>query len=114
MADQIDLSIVEMAVAECGRTPSAIIPILQKLQEHYRYLPEAALRRVCELTDITPAAISGVSTFYSQFRHKPVGRHIISICHGTACHVKGSGLIHDALTRHLKIKDGDDTDSGGV
>lgn len=114
MADKIDLSIVEAVVAECGRTSSAVIPILQKLQGHYRYLPEAALRRVCELTDITPAAISGVSTFYSQFRHKPVGRHIISICHGTACHVKGSGLIHDALTRHLKIKDGDDTDSDGV
>lgn len=114
MTDKLDLTVVDAAVAECGRTASSVIPILQKLQEHYRYLPEAALRRVCELTDITPAAITGVSTFYSQFRHKPVGRHIISVCHGTACHVKGSGLISEALLRHLKIKEGDDTDPGGV
>ncbi|MEI6217519.1 MAG: NAD(P)H-dependent oxidoreductase subunit E, partial [bacterium] len=90
MTDTIDLSFVDAAVEECGRTAAAVVPILQKLQAHYRYLPEAALRRVCELTEITPASIAGVSTFYSQFRHGPVGRHIISVCHGTACHVKGS------------------------
>ncbi|MEI6563857.1 MAG: NAD(P)H-dependent oxidoreductase subunit E [bacterium] len=109
-----DLQIVDTVVAECGRSADAVIPILQKLQDHFRYLPEAALRRVCELTEITPASIAGVSTFYSQFRHKPVGRHIISICHGTACHVKGAGLIHDALTRHLHIKTGEDTDPTGA
>lgn len=109
-----ELRIVDAIVAECGRSPEAVIPILQKLQEHYRYLPEPALRRVCELSDITPATLAGVSTFYSQFRHKPVGRHIISICHGTACHVKGAGLIQDALTRHLHIKEGEDTDPDGI
>jgi NADH-quinone oxidoreductase subunit F len=109
-----DLHSVDEAVAEFGRDASAVIPILQRLQQRYRYLPEAALRRVCELTEITPAAIAGVSTFYSQFRHKPVGRHIISICHGTACHVKGSELIQDALARHLKLGEGEDTDSDGV
>jgi len=109
-----DLSIVDTVVAECGRSPQAVIPILQKLQEHYRYLPESALRRVCELTEITPASITGVSTFYSQFRHQPVGRHIISICHGTACHVKGADLIQDALTRYLHMETGHHTDPEGV
>ncbi len=109
-SDVIDLQVVDAAVAEFGRAASAVIPILQKIQQHYRYLPEVALRRICEMTEITPASIEGVSTFYSQFRHKPVGRHIISVCHGTACHVKGSGLIQDALQRHLKIKDDGDTD----
>ncbi|MEI6516351.1 MAG: NAD(P)H-dependent oxidoreductase subunit E [bacterium] len=110
----LDLQIVDEAVAEFGREASAVIPILQRLQQRYRYLPEPALRRVCELTEITPAAIAGVSTFYSQFRHKPAGRHIISICHGTACHVKGSELIQDALVRNLNIGEGEDTDPGGV
>jgi NADH-quinone oxidoreductase subunit F len=109
-----DLHSVDEAVAEFGRNASAVIPILQRVQQRCRYLPEAALRRVCELTEITPAAIAGVSTFYSQFRHKPVGRHIISICHGTACHVKGSELIQEALTRHLKLGEGEDTDADGV
>jgi NADH-quinone oxidoreductase subunit F len=72
------------------------------------------LRQVCERTDITPASIAGVSTFYSQFRHKPVGRHIISICHGTACHVKGAELIHETLRRHLAIPAGEETDPTGT
>jgi NADH-quinone oxidoreductase subunit F len=93
-----------------GRGAESVIPILQRIQDHYNYLPEKILRYITETTEITPSQIIGVSTFYSQFRHRPVGQHIISVCHGTACHVKGAGLIQDALTRHLKIKDDDDTD----
>jgi NADH-quinone oxidoreductase subunit F len=68
------------------------------------------LQRVCELTDITPAAIAGVSTFYDRFRHRPVGQYVIHTCHGTACHVKGITLVDDALRRCLHIPEGDDTD----
>ncbi|MEI7437819.1 MAG: NAD(P)H-dependent oxidoreductase subunit E, partial [bacterium] len=113
-AADIDLAVVDATVAELGGSADAVIPILQKIQQHYRYLPEQALRRVCELTEITPASIAGVSTFYSQFRHKPVGRHIISVCHGTTCHVKGANLIQGALQRYLKIGDGADTDPDGM
>ena len=111
---QVDLAFVDDIVQRVGRSPSAMIPILQALQEHFRYLPEEALRRVCEITDITPAAIVGVSTFYSQFRHRPVGRHLISVCHGTACHVKGAELISGAILRHLNIAGEDDTDADGL
>jgi NADH-quinone oxidoreductase subunit F len=113
-ARQLDLGFVDRVVARLGRRSDAVIPVLQSLQEHYRYLPQEALERVCQLTEITPATITGVSTFYTQFRHRPVGQHIISICHGTACHVKGSQLVHDALARHLKIVNGDDTDPKGL
>ena len=99
--------------ARPARGPEAAVPILQAIQQHYRYLPPEALQRVCELTEITPAAITGVSTFYDSFRHRPVGRHIISICHGTACHVKGSSLIQDAVERHLKLQPGSDTTDDG-
>ena len=112
---EIDLNFVNATVARLGRGPEMTIPILQALQEHYRYLPEEALRRVCEQTEITPARIVGVATFYNQFRHHPMGKHLVSICHGTACHVKGSGLVHDAMLRHLRIAaDGGDTDPAGV
>ena len=111
---ELDLSFVDQAVSEIGRAPNHVIPLLQAIQTHYRYLPREALERVCQLTEITPAAITGVSTFYTQFRHRPVGRHMISVCHGTACHVKGSGLIQDALERHLKISNGEDTDADGL
>ncbi|MBM3237770.1 4Fe-4S dicluster domain-containing protein [Candidatus Poribacteria bacterium] len=110
----LDLSFVDKTIEKIGRGPETVIPILQALQEHYRYLPEAALQRVCEITEITPAQIIGVSTFYSQFRHRPVGRHIISVCHGTACHVKGAGLVDNALKRRLGIFGDNDTDADGL
>ncbi len=77
-------------VDEIGIKAGDVIPILHAIQREYNYLPEPALRRVCEVTDITPAAITGVSTFYSQFRYTPIGKHLIRVCVGTACHVKGS------------------------
>jgi NADH-quinone oxidoreductase subunit F len=110
----IDLAAVERMVRAAGTGRDAAIPILQAIQAQYRYLPEAALRRVCELTEITPAQIAGVATFYNQFRHAPVGEHIIRVCHGTACHVAGAPLITDALRRHLGLKTEDqDTDRDG-
>ena len=107
---EVDLQFVDQTVEQIGRGREKVIPILQAIQARYRYLPEEALRRVCEISHITPADIMGVSTFYSQFRHKPMGEHLIRVCVGTACHVKGAGLVHDAFVRHLAIPEGDDTD----
>ena len=108
--DEIDLSVVERIVSECGHGPEAAIPVLQTIQTHFRYLPREALKHVCELTNLTPAQIAGVSTFYTQFRHEPVGRHLVRVCHGTACHVVGAPLITDTLRRHLRIPEESDTD----
>ena len=106
----LDLSFVDGAVRDLGTKPEAVIPLLQAIQNHYHYLPREALQRICQITDITPAAITSVATFYAQFRHKPAGQHIVRICHGTACHVKGSELVEDAIRRHLKISLPEDTD----
>ena len=67
----VDLSPVDEIVERIGRGRDAVIPILQAIQSHYRYVPREAMERVCTLTDITPAAIVGVSTFYTQCRHRP-------------------------------------------
>ena len=107
----IDLRFVDEAVERIGRSPDAVIPILQAMQDHYGYLPEEVLRRICAATQITPAALAGVSTFYDMFRHEPVGEHIVHVCHGTACHVGGAERVEDALRRHLRIPDGADTDA---
>ncbi len=113
-APALDLREVEKIVERIGRRPEAVIPILQAIQGHFRYLPEEALRHVCQITDITPERIAGVSTFYTQFRHSPVGEHMISVCHGTACHVKGADQLTGALRRLLRITTGRDTDSDGL
>ena len=112
--DEVDLAIVDQIVAEKGRGRDAAIPILQAIQAHFRYLPRQALQRVCERTDISPAQLAGVSTFYSQFRLTPVGQHIISVCHGTACHVAGAEAISEAVRGYLAIEDGADTDPNGL
>lgn len=109
----VDLTFAEQAVARIGRKPEAAIPILQALQEHYGYLPEEALRRVCESSDITPAAIAGVASFYDMFRFRPTGKHLVRVCRGTACHVAGAGRVEDALRRQLGITEGKDTDPDG-
>ncbi len=101
---------IDRLVQEVGSDNDAVIPLLHAIQKEFHYLPEPALQRVCEITDITPAAITGVSTFYPQFHHKPVGRHIIRICTGTACHVKGADLVYTAFRRELHISDDRDTD----
>ncbi len=106
-----DLDFVDEVVVREGTGREAAIPILQELQKRYRYLPEAALRRVCELTEVTPADLVGVASFYSQFRSTPVGRHLVRICHGTACHVAGIGPITDELRRRLEIPESGDSDA---
>jgi NADH-quinone oxidoreductase subunit F len=107
----LDLTFAEHAAQGIGPDPEAVIPILQALQEHYGYLPEEALRRVCDLTRITPAAITGVSSFYDMFRHEPAGRHLVRVCHGTACHVTGAERVEEALRHHFQIPPGTDTDA---
>ncbi len=109
----IDLTIADEAVARIGRKPEALIPILQALQERYGYLPEAALRRVCETTQIKPAAVMGVASFYDMFRMQPTGKHVVRVCRGTACHVAGAERVEDALRRHLQIPNDADTDRDG-
>jgi NADH-quinone oxidoreductase subunit F len=99
------VTVVNEVVKVTGREKDKVILILQEVQKRLNYLPSDALKEICKVTDITPGQISGVSTFYAQFRHLPVGKHTIKICAGTACHVKGSQLISEAFRRDLKIDD---------
>jgi len=105
--------VVDRVVEAAGRSPDAVIPILMALQAEYRYLPDAALKRVCELTDITPASIVGVATFYDHFRFRPMGANVLRVCHGTACHVKGAPNLQNEIEARLSIPEGEDTDSQG-
>ncbi|HUU19130.1 MAG TPA: NAD(P)H-dependent oxidoreductase subunit E [Sedimentisphaerales bacterium] len=105
------MTFVEQAVEKIGTGEEKVLELLQAVQGNFGYLPNEALERVCELTQITPASIAGVSSFYNQFRHRPVGRHIVHVCIGTACHVKGADRVYEAFLRHLRIPEGEDTDS---
>ncbi|MCB8995130.1 MAG: NAD(P)H-dependent oxidoreductase subunit E [Bacteroidales bacterium] len=108
-----DIHIVDEFIERLGSGKQSIIPILQSIQNHFNYLPQEALERVCEKTSITPARIISVASFYSQFRFKPAGEHIIKVCVGTACHVKGAEQVYDAFKREFQLNEDEDTSSSG-
>ncbi|MCF8378766.1 MAG: NAD(P)H-dependent oxidoreductase subunit E [Bacteroidales bacterium] len=110
---RVDLKEIEQIATSIGRDKKFVIPILQAIQKKYNFLPEEALEKVCEITDIRPAQIISVASFYSQFRFEPAGKHIIKVCMGTACHVKGAEQVYDAFKREFKLEGSQDTDASG-
>ncbi len=92
-----------------GRNPAKLIPILQAVQNAYRYLPREILAFVATSLDLPPARVYGVATFYAHFTLEPKGKHVVRICDGTACHVKGSMAICEALRERLKLAEGMET-----
>lgn len=90
-------------LASHSHKPTRLIPILQAVQEEYRYLPEEVLTFVATSLGVPPARVFGVASFYSHFALKPRGKHVIRLCDGTACHVKASIPILEALREKLKL-----------
>jgi NADH-quinone oxidoreductase subunit E len=90
-------------IDEYERNADKLIPILQKVQEEYRYLPEEIMTIIATSLGISPAKVYGVATFYSHFTLKPKGKYLIRICDGTACHVKRSTDLLDAMRERLGL-----------
>ncbi len=82
---------------------SNLIAVLQKVQELYRYLPEEALTYVSVKMNLSPASVFGVATFYSQFSLNPKGKFEIKVCDGTACHVRGSMPVYNAIKKKVGL-----------
>ncbi len=108
-SDNIDLSLIDPIITKYKNVKGNMIPILQKTQETYGYIPRAAFNKLAKETDLKLSDMYGVASFYAQFRLHPVGKHIIKVCHGTACHVQNATAITDALVEELKVKDGETT-----
>ena len=81
-----------------------IIPILQKVQEEHTYLPENLMAEIAKYTRVPPSDIYGVATFYAQFRFEPTGKNLVSVCRGTACHVRGAPRIFEEITDQLDLE----------
>lgn len=107
-----DLSKLAPVLAQYAAVPGSLITILQKAQDIYGYLPTDVMYHIAEKTGNTPAKVIGVATFYTQFRFQPVGKYLILLCQGTACHVNGSERIADAIFEELGIRDGQTTEDG--
>ena len=92
--------------------PGMLIPLLQAAQDSYGYIPQLAVEQISEVTGIPASEVYGVITFYKQFRVKPVGRHLIRLCKGTACHVQGANMIAQTVADELKVPRDETTDDG--
>lgn len=86
-----------------------LIPILQETQNTLGYIPKEAFEYISEKTGLKLSDMYGVATFYAQFRLKPAGKHVIKVCHGTACHVQNANTITESIIESLKINDGETT-----
>ena len=94
--------------------PSSLIPLLQRTQERFGYLPREALEEIANYLGIPLSRVYGVATFYAQFRFEPLGKYVVKICHGTACHVNGAVNISQAIREELGIEEGQTTEDGLV
>jgi NADH-quinone oxidoreductase subunit E len=106
----VDLSKAEEILDRYEGVQGALIPVLQKIQFEYGYLQEEAINLVAERMNINASEIVGVATFYSQFRLEPRGVHMIKVCCGTACHVKGANKIAKEFSKKLDVAVGSTTE----
>ena len=108
----IDISRLEPCLEKYADIKGSLITVLQNAQELYGYLPADLLSYIAFRTGVKPAKVFGVVTFYTQFRTKPVGKNLILLCQGTACHVNGSAVIEDAVREFLGVDEGEITPDG--
>jgi len=110
--ETVDLSLLDSLIEKYKGKKGNMIPLLQGTQEIFGYIPNVAFEKLSTATGLKLSDMYGVATFYAQFRLNPVGKHIIKVCHGTACHVQNANELTDALEESLKVKDGETTEDG--
>lgn len=106
----VDLELMDPVIEKYKNVRGNMIPLLQHTQELYGYIPREAFLKLEKDTSLKLSDMYGVASFYAQFRLAPVGKHIIKVCHGTACHVQNATAITEALEEELGIKDGSTTE----
>lgn len=107
-----DLNLLNSLISKYKDKKGNLIPLLQGTQEIFGYIPTEAFVKLSEETGLNLSDMYGVATFYAQFRLNPVGKHIVKVCHGTACHVQNANAITIAIQEALKVEDGETTEDG--
>jgi len=110
--DAIDLSLMDEVFEKYEDQPGTLIPILQKAQAIYGYLPSEVLKLIADRLGVSLGKVYGVATFYAQFYLERRGRHVLKVCDGTACHVKGTPILMTAIEEKFNINPGETTDDG--
>jgi len=108
--EKIDLAKITPLIEEYQGKKWALIPLLQKVQEEYGYIPPETIGPIAEALHLFPSEVQGVVTFYSQFSLKPRGKNVVRVCKGTACHVRGGRSILKIAKRELGVDEGNTTE----
>lgn len=108
----VDLAPMDAVFEQYRGQQGALIPILQQAQSIYGYLPQEVQRRIAERLGISPGKVYGVATFYAQFYLEPRGRHVLRLCDGTACHVKGTPALLTAVEDNFAVAPGRTSEDG--
>ena len=105
----VDTSLLDPYLAQCEGPgmKGKLISILQEAQDIYGYLPNEIVRYIAIRLNVKPAKVMSVVSFYTQFRTKPIGKNLILLCQGTACHVNGSPIIEESIKETLGVEEGD-------
>jgi NADH:ubiquinone oxidoreductase subunit E len=111
---KVDLTLMEDIYNTYKDQPGALIPVLQRAQTLYGYLPPDVLRWIADRFDVAPGKVHGVATFYAQFSLAPKGQHVLKLCDGTACHVKGSQALAAAVAEEHNVAPGATTKDGAL
>lgn len=105
--EKIDFSVIDAIARKHSVERGAVIPILQEVQDTLGYVPKAAIQRVAGDIDVPASEIYGIVTFYAQFRLEPLGKYLIKVCHGTACHLCGAEMVADTIAQVAGAKEGE-------
>lgn len=105
-------AVIDAIVHKHNVQPGAVIPVLQEIQDAYGYVPPVVIERIAENMGIPASEIYGIVTFYGQFRLQPIGKNLIKVCHGTACHLSGAERIAQALAQAVGVREGETSPDG--
>jgi NADH-quinone oxidoreductase subunit E len=115
VTSKVDFQVMKEILESFDYKKSYLIAMLQKVQSIYKYLPEEAMTYIGEHVDgLSPATVFGVATFYAQFSLEPKGKYEIKVCDGTACHVRGSLPVLNAIKEKIKLEEGKFTTKDGL
>ena len=104
-----DLARINEMVAEYHRRKWALIPLVQSIQDKFGYIPPQCIPAISEALGLFPSQVQGVISFYAQLYIEPRGKHIVRVCRGTACHVRGGKTILKLVKQHLGLEEGETT-----
>lgn len=105
--EKIDFAVIDAIVHKHNVERGAVIPTLQEIQDTYGYVPPTAMQRIADNMNVPASEIFGIVTFYAQFRLEPLGKYLIKVCHGTACHLCGAEMVAEALAQVAGAKEGE-------